>query len=59
MQLLGLIDPEPHPMLHPSGPEVTWVFCNRFFCPIKKRWNTINNSIIETTGGKSTGHVGH
>lgn len=24
MQLLGLIDPEPHPMLHPSGPEVTW-----------------------------------
>lgn len=26
MQLLGLIDPEPHPMLHPSGPEVTWVF---------------------------------
>jgi len=24
MQLLGLIDPEPHPMLHPSGPDVTW-----------------------------------
>ncbi|XP_033150839.1 alpha-aminoadipic semialdehyde synthase, mitochondrial [Drosophila busckii] len=24
MQLLGLIDPEPHAMLHPSGPEVTW-----------------------------------
>ncbi|XP_055919491.1 alpha-aminoadipic semialdehyde synthase, mitochondrial [Eupeodes corollae] len=24
MQLLGLIDPEPHPMLHPGGPEVTW-----------------------------------
>lgn len=24
MQLLGLIDPEPHPMLHPSGPEITW-----------------------------------
>lgn len=27
MQLLGLIDPEPHPMLHPSGPDVTWVCC--------------------------------
>lgn len=25
MQLLGLIDPEPHPMLHPNGPDVTWV----------------------------------
>lgn len=24
MQLLGLIDPEPHALLHPSGPEVTW-----------------------------------
>jgi alpha-aminoadipic semialdehyde synthase len=24
MQLLGLIDTEPHPMLHPSGPDVTW-----------------------------------
>lgn len=24
MQLLGLIDTQPHPMLHPSGPEVTW-----------------------------------
>lgn len=27
MQLLGLIDPEPHPMLHPNGPDVTWVIC--------------------------------
>lgn len=25
MQLLGLIDSEPHPMLHPNGPDVTWV----------------------------------
>lgn len=24
MQLLGLIDPNPHPMLHPHGPELTW-----------------------------------
>lgn len=24
MQLLGLIDTEPHPMLHPNGPEITW-----------------------------------
>ncbi|XP_013114257.2 alpha-aminoadipic semialdehyde synthase, mitochondrial [Stomoxys calcitrans] len=24
MQLLGLIDTEPHAMLHPSGPDVTW-----------------------------------
>lgn len=25
LQLLGLIDTEPHPMLHPNGPDVTWV----------------------------------
>lgn len=25
MQLLGLIDTEAHPMLHPNGPDVTWV----------------------------------
>lgn len=25
IQLLGLIDTEPHPMLHPNGPDVTWV----------------------------------
>ncbi|XP_063698348.1 alpha-aminoadipic semialdehyde synthase, mitochondrial [Culicoides brevitarsis] len=24
LQLIGLIDPEPHPMLHPQGPEITW-----------------------------------
>ncbi|XP_055612755.1 alpha-aminoadipic semialdehyde synthase, mitochondrial isoform X1 [Uranotaenia lowii] len=24
MQLLGLIDPNNHPMLHPHGPEITW-----------------------------------
>uniref|UniRef100_A0A182P494 Alpha-aminoadipic semialdehyde synthase, mitochondrial n=1 Tax=Anopheles epiroticus TaxID=199890 RepID=A0A182P494_9DIPT len=24
MQLLGLIDPNPHPLLHPHGPELTW-----------------------------------
>lgn len=24
LQLLGLIDPEAHPLLHPSGPEITW-----------------------------------
>lgn len=22
---LGLIDPNPHPALHPKGPEITWV----------------------------------
>lgn len=22
---LGLIDPTPHPALHPKGPEITWV----------------------------------
>lgn len=25
LQLIGLIDPQPHPMLHPQGPEITWV----------------------------------
>lgn len=25
MQTVGLLDAEPHPMLHPHGPEITWV----------------------------------
>lgn len=25
IQYIGLIDTEPHPMLHPKGPEITWV----------------------------------
>lgn len=30
VQKLGLIDPNPHPALHPSGPEITWrnLMCN-------------------------------
>ncbi|XP_043271750.1 alpha-aminoadipic semialdehyde synthase, mitochondrial isoform X2 [Venturia canescens] len=24
LQFLGLIDPDPHPILHPRGPEITW-----------------------------------
>lgn len=28
IQTLGLIDTEPHPMLHPNGPEITWVSRN-------------------------------
>ncbi|KAK0173191.1 hypothetical protein PV328_006427 [Microctonus aethiopoides] len=24
LQFLGLIDPNPHPILHPNGPEITW-----------------------------------
>lgn len=26
IQYIGLIDTEPHPMLHPNGPEITWVY---------------------------------
>lgn len=25
LQILGLINPNPHPILHPSGPDLTWV----------------------------------
>jgi hypothetical protein len=25
LQLLGLMDPNPHPALHPKGPDITWV----------------------------------
>lgn len=25
LQLLGVIDPNPHPILHPNGPDITWV----------------------------------
>ncbi|XP_018369650.1 PREDICTED: alpha-aminoadipic semialdehyde synthase, mitochondrial [Trachymyrmex cornetzi] len=30
LQLLGLIDPNPHPILHPNGPDITWrvLACN-------------------------------
>ena len=32
---IGLIDPNPHPSLHPQGPEITWVRV------IFLRWNFI------------------
>ena len=25
LQFLGLIDPNPNPILHPNGPDITWV----------------------------------
>jgi alpha-aminoadipic semialdehyde synthase len=25
LQILGLLDPEPHTALHPNGPDITWV----------------------------------
>ncbi|KAH0553318.1 alpha-aminoadipic semialdehyde synthase, mitochondrial [Cotesia glomerata] len=30
LQYLGLIDPNPHPILHPNGPDITWrtLICN-------------------------------
>ncbi|XP_057330620.1 alpha-aminoadipic semialdehyde synthase, mitochondrial [Microplitis mediator] len=30
LQFLGLIDPNPHPILHPNGPDITWrtLICN-------------------------------
>lgn len=30
MQLLGLIDPNPDPILHPNGPDITWVCFSKF-----------------------------
>ncbi|KAJ9586025.1 hypothetical protein L9F63_020322 [Diploptera punctata] len=27
LQLLGLMDPNPHPVLHPKGPDITWLVC--------------------------------
>lgn len=34
MQTLGLIDTEPHPMLHPHGPEITWVCFHKIITKI-------------------------
>ncbi|XP_061729291.1 alpha-aminoadipic semialdehyde synthase, mitochondrial-like [Cydia pomonella] len=31
MQLFGLVDPNPHPSLHPEGPEITW---RQFACEL-------------------------
>lgn len=31
MQLFGLVDPNPHPSLHPDGPNITWVSDRRGF----------------------------
>ncbi|KAJ2942585.1 hypothetical protein O0L34_g2052 [Tuta absoluta] len=31
LQLLGLVDPNPHPSLHPEGPEITW---RQFACEL-------------------------
>lgn len=30
LQLLGLIDPNPDPILHPNGPDITWVRASNF-----------------------------
>jgi alpha-aminoadipic semialdehyde synthase len=30
LQLLGLIDPNPQPILHPNGPDITWVSAFNF-----------------------------
>lgn len=40
IQTLGLIDAEPHPMLHPNGPEITWVniIFVVFFSTFKLNW---------------------
>lgn len=43
IQYIGLIDTEPHPMLHPNGPEITWVCC---YCIDLKMTLKINDNII-------------
>ena len=29
---LGLLDQNPHPILHPQGPEISWVIMHCIFC---------------------------
>lgn len=32
---MGLISAEPHPCLHPGGPDITWVTSSPFFFPLR------------------------
>uniref|UniRef100_A0A6M2DNH5 Alpha-aminoadipic semialdehyde synthase, mitochondrial n=1 Tax=Xenopsylla cheopis TaxID=163159 RepID=A0A6M2DNH5_XENCH len=53
IQLLGLIDTHPHPMLHPSGPELTW---RQFICHLLGLndsnifYENIKSKVVERVG---------
>lgn len=47
IQTLGLIDTEPHPMLHPNGPEITWV-CKAFLLLYFEKYTNLPIFFLET-----------
>ncbi|GBP80004.1 hypothetical protein EVAR_68358_1 [Eumeta japonica] len=53
MQLFGLVDPNPHPSLHPDGPELTW---RQFACELLGLtdatifFENLKGRVVERTG---------
>lgn len=51
--IVGLLDPEPHPSLHPQGPEITW---RQLVCTLLGLedsnifYDNLTNNISERTG---------
>ncbi|KAG1658196.1 Alpha-aminoadipic semialdehyde synthase, mitochondrial [Nymphon striatum] len=52
LQLMGLIDPNPHPSLHPRGPDISWkeFLCQLLGQPSDLLTPNVKNLIYERTG---------
>jgi len=54
LQKLGFIDPSPHPLLHPHGPDITW---RQFMCSVVGKPQDIivenlKDALLDRLGGK-------
>ena len=54
LQKLGFIDPSPHPLLHPHGPDITW---REFMCSVVGKPQDIivenlKDALLDRLGGK-------
>jgi alpha-aminoadipic semialdehyde synthase len=55
LQFLGLLDPEPYPLLHAQGPEITW---RKLICSLlglgtdNMFYDNLKNQIVERTGSE-------
>ena len=52
---LGFIDPNPHPLLHPNGPDITW---RQFMCSVVGKPHDIlvenlKDALLDRLGGKT------
>ncbi|XP_049782894.1 alpha-aminoadipic semialdehyde synthase, mitochondrial [Schistocerca cancellata] len=55
--LLGLLDPNPHPVLHPKGPEITWrqLICHLLgLTDSSIFYDNLKTKLVERLGGEGT-----